>query len=112
VCVRVRRFYAVRARISVCANLKSNLYITITMTTQPQCQLCHYHVKTEDQELLCVNKNSSCYGKIVELMWKCDLFSDYMEPDSKAKIVLEDTSETNDIATALIMLRESRRVCE
>ena len=94
------------------ANLKNNLCITITMTTKPQCQLCHYHVKTEDRELLCVNKNSFCYGKIVELLCNCELFSDYREPDPKAKKVLEDTSKINDITVALIMLKENRRVCE
>ena len=79
------------------------------MTTEPQCQLCHYHIKTEDRELLCINRNSPNFGKIIEPMDKCDLFSDYNVPDAKAKKILEDTSENNDIKLAVIMLKESRR---
>ena len=80
------------------------------MNLEPYCQLCHYHVKTEDRELLCVNRDSAHYGKIVDSLDKCDLFSDYTEPDPIAKKILEDTSESNDISLALIMLKESR--CE
>ena len=78
------------------------------MIPEPQCQLCHYHIKTKDRELLCIKKNSPHFGKIVEPVDKCDLFSDYNVPDPKAKKILEDSSETSDISLALIMLRESR----
>ena len=80
--------------------------------TEKECQLCWYHIKTEDNELLCVNRNSLYWGKIVEPQFKCDMFSDYREKDPVAKKVMEDTSETNDITVALIMFKESRRVCE
>ena len=90
-------------------NFKNRLHIIITMTTEPQCRQCHYHIKTEDRELLCVKRDSSFFGKIIGPKNKCDLFSDYMVPDPEAKKILEDTNKTNDISLAVIMLRESRK---
>ena len=45
------------------------------MSTEPQCQLCWFTIKTEIKlELVCARKEGPCLGKIVEPLHKCKLF--------------------------------------
>ena len=78
------------------------------MTTEPQCQLCWFIVKTTELELLCAREDGPCLGKIVETTHKCKLFIARADLTRTTRAFVE---ETKNETRAFDILKMSRHVC-
>ncbi len=78
------------------------------MTDEPECLYCYCRMLTDDFELLCVNKKSPCWGKIVDPRHKCKLFISRFDLTRTTRSFVE---EFIDIENAFKILRASRHIC-